>query len=255
MDLGIHDHAFVVTGGSAGLGAATARELLAGGAKVLLVGRSAERLATITADLGGDSNTVATLAADLGDPETPREVMELATRRFGRLDGGLLSTGGPPPGLLLDSTDENWAEAYTSTFAGVVRMMRSLAQHLVDRDAPGSIALVLSSSVHAPIPGLALSNGFRPGLAMLAKTLADELGDNGIRVNSLLPGLIRTQRSEQVARRAGEEATRQRLSAIPLGRAGEPEEFGRIAAFLLSPAASYLNGVALPVDGGARRGI
>jgi 3-oxoacyl-[acyl-carrier protein] reductase len=121
----------------------------------------------------------------------------------------------------------------------------------------GSIAFVLSTSVKAPIPGLGISNGLRPGLAMAAKTLADELGPRGIRVNGLLPGRVDTERIKELDALSGDpETARVRgAAAIPLGRYGEPAEFGRVAAFLLSPAASYLTGVMVPVDGGISRGL
>ncbi len=119
------------------------------------------------------------------------------------------------------------------------------------------IGFVLSASVHEPIPGLTISNGLRPGLAGFAKSLSLELAPRGIRVVGLLPGRIDTDRLRELDALSGDaEATRARRSAvIPLGRYGTPEEFGRAAAFLLSPAASYLTGVMLPVDGGARHGF
>jgi 3-oxoacyl-[acyl-carrier protein] reductase len=121
----------------------------------------------------------------------------------------------------------------------------------------GSLALVLSSSVRAPIAGLAISNGLRPGLAMVAKGLADELGPAGVRVNALLPGRVGTDRVAELDAATGDpEAARERaIAGIPLGRYGEPEEFGRAATFLLSPAASFLTGVMLPVDGGMLRAL
>jgi 3-oxoacyl-[acyl-carrier protein] reductase len=124
-------------------------------------------------------------------------------------------------------------------------------------DEGGSIAFVLSSSVRQPITGLAISNGLRPGLAMVAKTLADEVGPAGIRVNGLLPARIDTARVRERDSRTGDaEASRAAaVESIPLRRYGTPEEFGRVAAFLLSPAASYLTGAMVPVDGGAIRAL
>ena len=117
------------------------------------------------------------------------------------------------------------------------------------------MVLVLSSSVRTPISGLAISNGLRPGLGMVAKTLADELGPAGVRVNGLMPGRIQTERIDELDRRGGDPAAARAAAeaSIPLGRGGEPEEFGRVAAFLLSPAASFLNGAMVPVDGGMLR--
>jgi 3-oxoacyl-[acyl-carrier protein] reductase len=139
-------------------------------------------------------------------------------------------------------------------FLGAVRLGRTLGARL---DEGGAIAFVLSSSVKAPIAGLAISNGLRPGLAMVAKTLADELGPRGVRVNGLLPGRVDTDRVQQLDAASGDPAAARRSSeaGIPLRRYGRPEEFGRAAAFLLSPAASYVSGVMLPVDGGALRSL
>ena len=151
-------------------------------------------------------------------------------------------------------TDEQWSAAFDSVFLGAVRLCREVAEAL---EPGGSLALVLSSSVRTPIAGLAVSNGLRPGLAMAAKALADELGPVGIRVNGLLPGRVGTDRVAELDDATGdpEAAKAAALKQIPLGRYGEPEEFGRAAAFLLSPAASFLTGVMLPVDGGMLRSL
>ncbi len=139
-------------------------------------------------------------------------------------------------------------------FLGSLRLATSVAAELGDG---GSIAFVLSTSAKAPIPGLAISNGLRPGLAMAAKTLADELGPRGIRVNGLLPGRVDTERVQELDALSGdaEAARTSGAASIPLRRYGDPAEFGRVAAFLLSPAAGYLTGVMLPVDGGASRSL
>jgi len=155
--------------------------------------------------------------------------------------------GGPPPGSATDVPDEAWEAAFGSVFLGAVRLSRALAAALT---TGGSITFVLSSSVRVPIAGLAISNGLRPGLAGFAKTLADELGPRGIRVNGLLPGWIATDRLRELGPAPDALADR-----IPLRRIGEPAEFGRVAAFLLSPAASYVTGTMLPVDGGAVQAI
>lgn len=252
MDLQLADRVFIVTGGSRGLGRATAEVLVAEGARVVLSGRSEESLARAVDELG-EANAVA-VAADNADPATPSRLIDRARDTWGRLDGALVSVGGPAPGSVASSTDEQWTTAFESVFLGAVRLGRDLAEAL---PAGGSIAYVLSSSVKTPITGLTISNGLRPGLAMVAKNLADELGPRGIRVNGLLPGRIATDRLQELDALGGDpEAARARATAtIPLGRYGEPEEFGRTAAFLLSPAASYLSGVMLPVDGGALRSL
>jgi 3-oxoacyl-[acyl-carrier protein] reductase len=251
MDLQLADRVFLVTGGARGLGRTTAGELVADGARVVLSGRDRESLDRAVDELG---DAAVAVVADNADPATPGRLIEAAQDAFGRLDGALVSVGGPAPGTVAGSTDEQWTAAFESVFLGAVRLGREVAAAL---PAGGSIAFVLSSSVKSPITGLTISNGLRPGLAMVAKNLADEVGPRGIRVNGLLPGRIATDRLKELDALGGDpEAARTRASAtIPLGRYGEPEEFGRAAAFLLSPAASYLTGVMLPVDGGALRSL
>ncbi|GAA3239597.1 MULTISPECIES: SDR family oxidoreductase [unclassified Streptomyces] len=251
MDLGLKDRVYVVTGATRGLGNAAARQLVADGAKVVITGRDEKRVAEAAAELG--PNAVG-LAVDNADPEAPARLVAAARERFGGFDGILVSVGGPPPGFVADNSDEQWLAAFESVFLGAVRLARTAAGELAEG---GVIGFVLSGSVHEPIPGLTISNGLRPGLAGFAKSLADELGPRGIRVVGLLPGRIDTDRVRELdALSADPEATRAAgESRIPLRRYGTPEEFGRTAAFLLSPAASYLTGVMLPVDGGMRRGF
>ncbi|MFI5526525.1 SDR family oxidoreductase [Streptomyces platensis] len=251
MDLGLTDRTYLVTGATRGLGFATARELVADGAQVVLTGRTEESAAAAAASLG---ERAVGIAADNADPETPGRLLTAARERFGRLDGVLISVGGPAPGTAADNTDAQWQSAFESVFLGAVRLARAAAAELPEG---GVIGFVLSGSVYEPIGGLTISNGLRPGLAGFAKSLANELGPRGIRVLGVLPGRIATDRMTQLDARSGDpEGSRARNCAeIPLGRYGRPEEFGRAAAFLLSPAASYINGVMVPVDGGARHGF
>jgi 3-oxoacyl-[acyl-carrier protein] reductase len=251
MDLGLKDRVYVVTGATRGLGNASARELVADGAKVVVTGRDEKRVFDAAAELGPNA---AGVAVDNADPSAPARLITAAREHFGRFDGVLISVGGPPPGFVADNSDEQWLAAFESVFLGAVRLARAAAAELSEG---GAIAFVLSGSVHEPIPGLTISNGLRPGLAGFAKSLADELGPRGIRVVGLLPGRIDTDRVRELdGLSADPEATRAASeSRIPLRRYGAPEEFGRAAAFLLSPAASYLTGVMLPVDGGARHGF
>ncbi|MFF9482505.1 SDR family oxidoreductase [Streptomyces sp. NPDC014733] len=251
MDLGLTDRTYLVTGATRGLGLATARALTADGARVVLTGRTAESAAAAAAELGDRAVGV---AADNADPRTPERLIATARERFGRLDGILISVGGPPPGVSTDLTEDQWREGFETVFLGAVRLARAVAAELGEG---GVIGFVLSGSVYEPIGGLAISNGLRPGLAGFAKSLADEAGPRGIRVVGVLPGRIATDRMTQLDAVSGDPgASRARNCAtIPLGRYGEPDEFGRTAAFLLSPAASYLTGVMVPVDGGARRGF
>lgn len=257
MELGLAGRSYVVTGGSRGLGLATAQSLVAEGARVVLSSRNADRLEEARrhlAEVYGASDEVTTVAVDNADPEAPAQLRTAALEAFGRLDGALVSVGGPPAGDLLDVTDEQWTEAFSSVFLGGLRIARELGASLQDG---GALAVVLSSSVREPIPGLAISNGLRPGLAMATKTLADELGPRGVRVNGLLPGRIDTERIRELDEIGGDpDAARAAMEQqIPLRRYGQPDEFGRVAAFVLSPAASFVSGAMLPVDGGMLRAL
>ncbi|RPK66345.1 3-oxoacyl-[acyl-carrier-protein] reductase FabG [Streptomyces sp. ADI96-02] len=251
MDLGLKDRVYIVTGATRGLGNATAHALAADGAKVVITGRDEESAREAAAEVGPDA---VGLAADNADPGAAQRLVDEARDRFGRLDGILISVGGPPPGFLADNTDDQWQTAFETVFLGAVRLARTTAAALGEG---GVIGFVLSGSVHEPIPGLTISNGLRPGLAGFAKSLADELGPRGIRVVGVLPARIDTDRVRELDALSGDaEAARTAGEArIPLRRYGTPEEFGKTAAFLLSPAASYLTGLMVPVDGGSRRGF
>jgi 3-oxoacyl-[acyl-carrier protein] reductase len=253
MDLGLADRVYVLTGASRGLGFATAKALVADGAKVVVSSRDAGHVRAATSSLGG-ANSAVGVAADLADPAAPGELADTAVRRFGRFDGALISVGGPARGTAASMTDEQWRAAFETVFLGTVRAARTFASAL----GPGGVVgLVLSTSARTPVPGLGLSNGLRPGLAMVAKDMADEYGPRGVRVVSLLPGRILTDRNRELFAATGDAAAAEAeaTAAIPLGRLGDPAEFGRVAAFLLSPAASYLTGIAVPVDGGALRTV
>ncbi|MET8432240.1 SDR family oxidoreductase [Streptomyces sp900116325] len=251
MDLELKDRVYIVTGATRGLGNATARELVADGAKVIITGRDEKRVEAAAAELGPDA---VGLADDNAEPAAAQRLVDAAHERFGRLDGILISVGGPAPGFVADNTDEQWQSAFDSVFLGAVRLARTTAAALGEG---GVIGFVLSGSVHEPIAGLTISNGLRPGLAGFAKSLADELGPRGIRVVGVLPARIDTDRVRELDALSGDaEASRAAAEArIPLRRYGTPQEFGRTAAFLLSPAASYLTGIMVPVDGGVRHGF
>lgn len=260
MDLGLNEHVYLVTGGSRGLGLAGAKALIAEGAKVVIAARDSDVVDSATNELGPDS--CVGLVGDLADPTTAERLVAASVGRFGRIDGALISVGGPPPGTALTTEDAVWRESFESIFLGPLRIARAVASAIVaDPTVPsghaGAIAFILSTSVRTPIAGLAISNGLRPGLAMLVKDLSDELAPRGIRVNALMPAHIATDRVFALDARAGspELVRRRNEGAIPLQRYGEPDEFGRIAAFVLSPAASYITGSAIPIDGGALRSI
>jgi 3-oxoacyl-[acyl-carrier protein] reductase len=252
VDLHVRDKVYLVTGGTRGLGRACAEVLVAEGARVVVCGRDEDRVAAAAAELGGRDRALG-IPGDLAEPGLETRLAAAAHARWERLDGALVSVGGPPAGTAMDTSDAVWRTSFEQVFLGAMRITRTVAAHC--GPDPGSVALVLSTSVRSPIDGLAVSNGLRPGLAMVAKTLADELGPRGIRVNGLLPGRIDTDRVRELDVAGGRPVSsrREHEGRIPLRRYGEPAEFGQVAAFVLSPAASYLTGVMLPVDGGALR--
>lgn len=255
MDLGLAGRAYLLTGASRGLGRATADHLVRDGADVLVSSRSPESVAQAAEELNATGpGTAEGVVADLGDPEAADRLLEAADEHFGRLDGVVISVGGPPGGSTSSITDEQWRDAFESVFLGAVRLARTA---LEQARTPIAVTFVLSTSVRAPLAGLAVSNGLRPGLAMMAKTFADEHGPRGHRVNAVLPGRFDTDRVQELESAAEDPAAlRARIvGGIPLRRYGQPEEFGAVAAFVTSPMASYLTGSVVTVDGGSTRAL
>lgn len=247
MDLDVADKVFIVTGGSRGLGRACVGALVAEGARVVVSGRDPDSLAALEEALG---SRVRGVAVDSREEGAAAALVAAALTDFGRLDGALISVGGPPSGPVMTSSEDDWRAAFESVFLGGLRVARAVAEAV---ETPASIVFVLSTSVKVPLGHLAISNGLRPGLAMVAKTMANELAPRGIRVNGLLPGRIATDRLVELDSATGDAvaARRRAEAAIPLGRYGDPAEFAAAAVFLLSPRSSYITGAMLPVDGGA----
>jgi 3-oxoacyl-[acyl-carrier protein] reductase len=258
MDLGLAGRVYLVTGASRGLGFATAQALVADGAHVIISSRDGGRLGEAVAALHTEAETARStgtahgIVADNGDEGVAHRLVAAALHGHGRLDGALISVGGPPRGTASSVTDTQWRDAFEAVFLGAVRLARTVAGHLA-ASGGGAIAFVLSTSVRSPLTGLGISNGLRPGLAGVAKDMADEHGPHGVRVVSLLPGSILTDRLREVYTTPADLAAA--AGAVPARRLGDPAEFGRVAAFVLSPAASYLSGVTIPVDGGALRAL
>ena len=233
---------FIVTGDTDGLGLATTKVLAAEGANVLVTGRTEEKFLRARAELDAQADRLAFLPGDNADVGMPGRLHAAVAERWGRLDGLLVSVGGPPPGKALTTDDAMWRQAFESIFLGTVRLVRDLSAVMSDG---GAIVLVLAVSAKEAAPNVPISSGLRPGLALLAKNFADELGPRNIRVNTLLPNLFATGRVRQLLGDA-EPPT----ANLALKRIGDPAEFGRMAAVLLSSAASYVTGAAINVDGG-----
>lgn len=247
MDLDLAGKAFIVTGGTDGLGLAAARALLDEGASVLVSARSEGKFADLRAALGDQADRIGYLQGDNADASLPERLRAAVLDRWERLDGLLVSVGGPPPGKALTTDDGAWRDAFESVFLGAVRLVRDLSPAMADG---GAIALVLAISAKEASLTLPISNGLRPGLAMLVKSFADELGSRGIRVNALLPNLFATDRMKRLLD-GGEPP----VASIALKRMGEPAELGRMAAVLLSPIASYVTGAAISIDGGQLKSL
>ncbi len=262
MDLGLQGKIALVTGASRGLGFATARALAAEGCRVAVNSTNPDRLKqaveTIRSEAGAE---VIGLPGDVTDPEVPAQLIAQTVEHFGGLDLLVTNAGGPPPGAFESFDEATWQKAIDLSFMSHVRLIRAALPHLRQSDA-ASVLTITSVSVKQPIPNLVLSNSIRAATVGLTKTLALELGGDGIRFNSILPAWTRTERVIQLmearAQQNGttvEEEIRKQAAASPLGRMGQPEEFANVAVFLLSPAASYLTGVMITVDGGMYKGL
>ena len=254
MDLGLDGARALIGGGSGGLGGAIAAALVGEGARVALAARPSDRLDAAAARLGAVA-----APADLSTPEGPAAAVAATVAALGGLDLLVVNSGGPPPGRFEDLDEAAWQRAIDGTLWSALRVIKAGLPHLRASDRP-SILVILSSSVREPIPALTTSNLIRPGLAGLLKSLVPEIAP--IRINGLAPGRISTARIAQIdnaqatATGASVEAvTAGVVARIPLGRYGDPAELGRVGAFLLSPAASYVTGAIVPVDGGMVRAL
>lgn len=261
MDLRLKDKRALVTGSSRGLGYATALVLAREGCRVAVNGRDDARIKTVAAKLAGETGAqVIGLAGDVGRAEIPAKLIGQTVEGFGGLDILVTNAGGPTPGSIDSLDEEAWQKGVDTCLMAHVRLIKAALPFLRKSDS-ASILTVTSMSVKQPISNLLISNSVRSATVGLTKSLALELGREGIRVNSILPGWTETERvTELMTVRANtnhstvEEETRKQSEQSALGRLGQPEEFANAAAFLVSPAASFITGVMLTVDGGMYRG-
>lgn len=261
MDLQLKDKCALVTGASRGLGFATARGLCLEGCRVAINSRNSNKLAETAHQLAEECGTeVISLPGDITDPATPELLIMETVKAFNRLDILITNAGGPPPGQFESFNDITWQKAIELSLMSHVRLIRSALPWL-RKSSSASVLAITSYSVKQPIPNLVLSNSIRAATVGLIKTLALELGAEGIRFNSILPAWTETERvyalmesrSKTNGTTVAEEITKQAKDSA-LGRLGTPEEFANAAVFLVSPAAAYITGVMLTVDGGMYKG-
>jgi len=262
MDLGLKGKVALVAGASKGLGYAVARALAGEGASVAIASRDRGAIEAAADRIAEETGVAAVgTALDVRSADGIERWVATSAERFGGIDALLTNSGGPPAGAALSFNDEAWQDAADLLLFSALRMTRAAVKVMQPRGG-GAILMATSSSVKEPIQNLGLSTVLRASVSALAKTLAIELAPSHIRVNQIIPGRIDTDRVKQLdeinSRKQGvtvEEAKARAIAGIPLGRYGEPADFGRAAAFLLSDAASYITGATLQVDGGQIRSV
>jgi 3-oxoacyl-[acyl-carrier protein] reductase len=262
MDLELKDKVAVVGGASKGLGRACAEVLAQEGARVALCSRSQADLDRAATEIhGATGRDVLVFAGDLDRPETVRDLIAATIARFGRLDILVNNSGGPPLAQAQTATEEQWATAVQRSLLFFARMCREALPHLKKQRA-GRIINVLASTVYQPIPNLVLSGATRMGVVAFAKSLADEVGRDGVLVNNVCPGSIMSERMlSNVTARAKqlgisvEDALAQRAAETAVGRLGDPKELAYLVAFLASGKSSYITGTTILVDGGLVRSV
>jgi 3-oxoacyl-[acyl-carrier protein] reductase len=262
MDFGLKGKTALVVAASKGMGKACALGLAAEGSRVAMCARGEAALAEAAAEVKKKTGAeVLAIPADVSRAEDIRRVIAGATEAFGGVDILVANAGGPPPGPFDQMTDDQWRAAFEQVHLSTVRLIREVLPHM-KRARWGRILAIQSSSVKQPVDGLVLSNGIRPAVAGLFKTLADDVAKDGITLNLVLPGRIMTDRFIQHqtdrAQRAGRTLEQQMALAaadIPAGRIGTPEEYASMVVFLASARASYVTGAVIQVDGGLIRSV
>jgi 3-oxoacyl-[acyl-carrier protein] reductase len=262
MDLMLNDKVILVTAASRGLGYATARMVAAEGARVVICSRTETSIETAADNLRTETGAeILPVACDVTKTRDIEHLRDAALRRFGRIDGLYINAGGPPTGQFLSLTPTDWEEASQLTIQSAVELAYAVVP-VMREQAGGSILANTSVTVRHPLDGLILSNSLRLAVVGLVKSLSIELGPDNIRVNAIGPGWTRTERVEEILRARSEEhqstpeeEAEKIAASVPLQRMADPEEYARVAAFLLSPASSYVSGVTLLVDGGMAKAV
>jgi len=261
MDLQLRRKRALVLGASRGLGYATAKGLAQEGCVVAINSRNPESLSQSAQAIADETGSrIVPISGDVTVPDFAGQLLDRCVNALGGLDLLVTNAGGPPAGSFESFDDGTWAKAVELSFLSHVRVIRAALPHLRVSEA-ASVLTITSYSVKQPIPNLVLSNSIRAATVGLTKTLALELGADGIRFNSILPGWTRTERvielmefRTRTSGRTIEEEVDLQMANSPLGRMGTPEEFANAAVFLLSPAAGYITGVMLTIDGGMYKG-
>ena len=262
MDLELKDKVAIVGGASKGLGRACAQVLAEEGAKLTICSRTKEDLDKAAAEIHETTGAdVFVFAGDLDKHETIKDLVAATVEKYGQLDVMVNNSGGPPLARSATATEEQWATAVQRSLLFFARMCRESIPHLKNQGG-GRIINILASTVYQPIDNLALSGATRMGVVAYAKSLADEVGRDGILVNNVCPGSIMSERMlSNVQSRANEmgvsleQALEERAAETAVGRVGQPEEFGHLVAFLASAKSSYITGTTMLVDGGLVRSV
>jgi 3-oxoacyl-[acyl-carrier protein] reductase len=257
MDLGLKNKVVMAAAASRGLGYHTARTAAQEGARLSIGSRSEEHIASAAETLKRETGSqVKGFSLDMKDGQSISRWVESTVEIYGTIDAVLVNAGGPPAGIFADFDDTAWEEAFRLTLLSAVRLIRETAE-VMKKNGGGSILTITSISVKEPIQDLILSNVMRSGVVSLVKSLSREFAPHGIRVNNIIPGFFNTDRLKNLdaaaAEQSGqdvEEVRKKRQANVPLRRYGEPEEFGKAAVFLLSPAAAYVSGHSFVIDGG-----
>lgn len=262
MDLGLTGKIAVVGGASKGIGRAVAFGFAREEARVVICARDPDALHATAEDIRRETDAeVLAIPADLAQAEAAEKIINQTVARFGTVHVLVANTGGPPLGGFRKVTDADWENAFALNFLSTVRLIRHALPQM-EKQQWGRIITVMSAAVKEPMDGLILSNGVRPGVVGMAKTLSREVGKHNITVNTILPGRILTDRlrshfsaGAQRTGKAFEEVVAESAAEVPLRRLGDPQELANLVVFLASEAASYITGTTIQVDGGLVRGL